>query len=155
MAVISNLDVQTRLDVRELLSRFCHAVDHMDEAGWGRLFTADAKFHSPLCGDYGCRAELMDLPRKMHEEGGGFWRHEFTNIVIDRTGNNRELQVRAYCTVTDWKNGGQPVFFADCEIVLRHTSQWQIAILSTKAVRPDGMPIVPARIAAGTRPSIN
>jgi hypothetical protein len=157
MGVISNLDVQTRLDVREVLSRFCHAIDHVDECGWARLFTMDAKFRSALCGDFVGRDEILALPRKMHELGEGYWRHDFTNIVIDRTESHRTLKVRAYCTVTDWSDCGKPVFFADCVIILRNTCQWQIAELTAQAVRADGIPLttVGAAESLRTRPSVN
>lgn len=156
MGVISNLDVQTRLDIREMLSRFCHAIDHVDECGWARLFTQDVKLSSALCGDFIGRDEILMLPQKMHDLGGGYWRHDFTNIVIDRTGNNRELKVRAYCTVTDWSAGGSPVFFADCAITVRNTCQWQISDMTATAIRADGMPMPPvSAVVGGTRPSVN
>ena len=41
------LDVEARLDIADLFSRYCHRVDNGDSDGWAALFTADGVFEVP------------------------------------------------------------------------------------------------------------
>jgi hypothetical protein len=132
MGVLSTLDVQTRLDVHELVNRYCHLIDHGDGVAFTELFTADAVFEFQDDVKLVGRAEIARVPALVQGLGSGNWRHQVTNLVIDRTGHPRQLEVSAYVMVIDWSNGGALTCFSEYKIELRKTCHWQISSLFGK-----------------------
>ncbi len=127
MACISTIDIQTRLDVQELLSHFSHFLDHNQGHCWADLFTVDGVFE---CAD-GKRlrgtAELSKVPAKVHELGGGVWRHLITAVVIQRVNTRKDLVVQAYGPVIDMNHASALAAFYDYSFTLRFGSSWRIA----------------------------
>lgn len=126
MGCISTIDIQTRLDVQELLSHFAHFLDHDRGSCWADLFTTDGVFE---CAD-GHRlqgaAELATLPALVSERGHGAWRHMISQIVIERRNTRKDLIVRAYCPVIDMDDTSALAAFYDFDFTLRFTSRWRI-----------------------------
>ncbi|CAN5274726.1 hypothetical protein BH10PSE12_BH10PSE12_09470 [soil metagenome] len=129
MGVLSTLDVQTRLDVHELVNRYCQLIDHGDGTAFTELFTADAVFEFQDDVKLVGRAEIAGVPGLIQKMGGGNWRHQVTNLVIDRMDQPRQLRVSAYVMVIDWSNGGSMACFAEYRMELRKTCHWQISNL--------------------------
>lgn len=148
VGAISTLDVQTRLDVHELLSRYCHLIDHGAGAAFSDLFTSDAVVEvgdeMRLVG----RAEIATVPDMVQQRGGGAWRHQATNVIIDRGDHPRHLRVGAYLLVIDWSNGGALAGFSEYRLDLRKTCHWQIAGLFASTC-PQGAGAVLAGAPAG------
>lgn len=127
MTCISTIDIQTRLDVQELLSHFAHFLDHDRGPCWADLFTNDGVFECP---DGSCltgAAELASLPTLVAEKGRGSWRHLITQVIVERRRERKELAVRAYCPVIDMDNSTTLAAFYDFEFVLRFASRWRIS----------------------------
>lgn len=136
MGCISTVDLQTKVDVQELLSRFCHFLDHDRSAEWARLFTADCRIDIGPLGTFRGREAVSALPAMVTECGGGLWRHHLTNVMLERTGTARELDLNAYCLITDWGDQGRMVACSDFHARLENRCHWQIADLT---MRPLGM----------------
>lgn len=134
MGLVSTVDVQTRLDICELLNRYCHYVDHGQGDAWAGLFTLDGVFEVERMMKLRGRNQLRTMPGTVRQRGNGLWRHQITNVMIDHGGNLKEKIVKAYGLVSDWGNGGQPMSFCDYTIVMRSTCRWQIAHLSAAIV---------------------
>lgn len=134
MGAISTVDMQTRLDIRELLNRYCHYIDHDKGDAWASLFTPNGVFEC----DAGIRLEgrdqLRTLPGMIQRKGDGKLRHQITNILVDHSANAKEMQVSAYGMVMDWRKGGVPVNFYDYDITFRASCHWQIAHMGAKAM---------------------
>jgi len=125
MGCISTVDLQTKMEVQELLSRFCHYLDHYKTTEWSQLFTTDAVIDGGHIGIYEGRAEIARIPERVNEIGGGFWRHHLSNVMFARTSEAKELEVKAYCLTTDWSQGGALVHGFDFQAILKHRCHWQ------------------------------
>ncbi|MEZ0495442.1 nuclear transport factor 2 family protein [Sphingomonas sp. IW22] len=137
---VSSVDPATKLEVHELLSRYCWAIDHRDATEWEQVFTIDARYRTGTSGELDGREAIMEVPAMLHAKGGGNWRHHFTNIIVDRAETGRELRVRAFLTVRDCQDGA-PVASADCVIVARRTDHWRIADFeATSVCKGHGLP---------------
>lgn len=149
MGCISSVDLQTRLDVQELLSRWCHYLDHGQSQEWSRLFTLEGRVDAGMLGTFVGRDQISQLPERVAEKGGGLWRHHLSNIMFERTGSPRELEIRAYCLTTDWRAGGALVQGCDFTARLEKRCHWQIASMVTT---PVGDTASPERLANLTPP---
>ena len=142
---LSSVDPVTKLELHEVLSRFCWALDHDDRAEWEQLFTIDARYAKSGMDPIEGRAGIMRVPAEMRARSGGNWRHHFTNIIVDRAPSGRELKVRAFLTVRDCMDCA-PVASADVIILARRTDHWRIASFEAVSVcKGTGLP----RAAAG------
>jgi hypothetical protein len=133
MGSLSSVDPVTKLEVHELLSRYCWALDHNDSEEWGHLFTVDTRFVKPGTPPREGRQAVLSFPAEMHAKGGGNWRHHFTNVIVDRAENGRELKVRSLLTIRDCMDAA-PVASADCIILVRRTDHWRIASFEAMSV---------------------
>ena len=136
MGCISTIDLQTKMDVHELLSRFCYFLDHDKKLEWVRLFTPDAAIEMGPIGTFAGHAEIATVPGKVAERGNGMWRCVLTNIMFERTANLRELVVNACCMITDWSGRGVLAHCADFKATLQHRRYWQIDHLTMTPVGP-------------------
>lgn len=127
MACISTIDIQTRLDVQELLSHFSHFLDHDRGACWADLFTTDGIFECANGSRLQGATELATVPSLVHESGQGAWRHLITAVVIERQNTRKDLSVRAYCPVIDMSQDSTLAAFYDFEFTLRFASRWRIS----------------------------
>lgn len=127
MACISTIDIQTRLDVQELLSHFSHFLDHDAGACWADLFTTDGIFECAGGSHLQGRAELATVPSFVNEAGRGAWRHLITAVVIERCNTRKDLTVHAYCPVVDMNQSSPLSTFYDFDFTLRFASRWRIS----------------------------
>lgn len=135
MIVTAMLGAVLRLDIIDLLARYCHAVDHDDADGWAALFAQQGVFEVTGIMRLEGHEQLRTMPGIVVEQGGGKWRHQITNVVIDDGGTTDTACVRAYGLVTDWRDGGKPVSFTDYEITLRRLKcGWRIQALVARPV---------------------
>lgn len=146
MGSISTVDLQTKMDVHELLSRFCHFLDHNGGPEWARLFTPSAVIEKGPLGCFTGHSEICQIPAYVAEKGNGLLRHHLTNVMFERTGNPKELIVEAYFLGTDWGQGGALVHSADFKAVLLNRCHWQISHLKLT-------PISQTCVSAATQPS--
>lgn len=130
----SAIDLQTRLEVQDLLSRFCHALDRNMVKDWVELFTEDGYVDAPRFGRFDGRDEIARLPDLVHEHGKGCWRHYLNNMYMDRLGDSRDLRVEAYCTVSDWSKKGNVVRSWDFSAHVGKRRGWKIIGLTLSAV---------------------
>lgn len=134
MGCISTVDLQTKMDVQELLSRFCHYLDQNKGSEWAKLFTRSASVDGCPFGVFNGHEEIATIPQYVAEKGAGFLRHHLSNVMFERTANHRELIIKAYCMVTDWSNNGAIVRCFDFEAVLQNKCHWQFAHLIMRSV---------------------
>lgn len=134
MGCISTVDLQTKMDIQELLSRYCHFIDHNNAIEWARLFTADCRMDCGSMGIFDGRAAIAGIPALVQAKGGGNLRHHLSNVMMERTANPRELDMHAYCLLTDWSRQGAMVACFDFHARLQNRCHWQIAELSMKPV---------------------
>jgi hypothetical protein len=134
MGCISTVDLQTKMEVQELVSRFCHFLDHDNATEWARLFTADCRLNCGSLGDFAGRGAILGIPALVQVKGSGNLRHHLSNVMMERTGNARELELHAYCLVTDWSKKGAMVACFDFHARLQNRCHWQIADLRMNAV---------------------
>ncbi len=126
--------IADRTQIAELFARYCHSVDHGDADGWAALFTSDGSFEVVGAMRFVGHDQLRAMPGIVTEHGGGKWRHQITNIITEMAPDADIAQVRAYGLVTDWRDGGKLVTFADYEVALRRIDgQWRIAALTATA----------------------
>jgi hypothetical protein len=148
MACISTIDIQTRLDVQELLSHYSHFLDHNQGACWAELFTVDGVFE---CANgnrlRGC-TELATVPAMVNERGGGVWRHLITAVVIKRVNTRKDLVVQAYGPVIDMNQTSALAAFYDYSFTLRFGSSWRIAHALARRVGGTNAPDVGAAAVA-------
>lgn len=124
------IDLQSRLELHELLARYCHRVDHGDADGWAALFTSDGVFEVAGVMRLQGSEQLRAMPGTVTEHGGGKWRHQITSIVVEPGATADRATVDAYGLVTDWNDGGKLVTFTDYRIdMLRVGGAWRIAEL--------------------------
>ena len=132
MGGITNYD---RIEIGELFARYCHSVDHGDTAGWRALFTPDGVFEVAGAMRLEGHEQVGAMPGVVAEHGGGKWRHQITNIVVEPGSHDDEAHVTAYGLVTDWSNDGKPMTFSDYTITLNRAGRvWRIRqLLATPA----------------------
>ncbi len=119
-----------RIAIAELFGRYCHSVDHGDTAGWLDLFTPDGTFEVAGAMRLEGHEQVGAMPSVVAEHGGGKWRHQITNIVVDEGDDADTALVTAYGLVTDWGNEGRPMTFSDYAITLNRTGGvWRIRSL--------------------------
>jgi hypothetical protein len=134
MGCISTVDLQTKMDVQELLSRYCHFLDHDNAAEWAKLFTADCHLDAGGLGIFEGRNAVSNIPSLVRMKGAGNWRHHLSNVMMERTSHARELEIKAYCLVTDWGKQGAMVGCFDFHARLQNRCHWQIVDLTMQPV---------------------
>jgi uncharacterized protein (TIGR02246 family) len=124
-----------RIEIAELFARYCHCVDHGDTQGWLDLFTPDGTFEVAGVMRLEGHGQVGTMPDVVASQGGGKWRHQITNIVVDAGDTEDVALVKAYGLVTDWGNGGKPASFTDYAITLnRAGGAWRIRSLVAEMV---------------------
>lgn len=133
-----SIDLKTRLEVQDLVSRFCHALDHNMPTVWASLFSIDAYVDAPRLGYFSGREEISRIPEIVNAQGGGAWRHYLNNIYMDLTDVSHHLRLAAYCMVSDWRKDGHVVRCWDFNAVVGKRNGWKILSLSLKPVTGSG-----------------
>lgn len=128
-------DVAAQIEIEALLARYCHRVDHDDSVGWADLFAADGSFVVDGAFRLDGTDQLRTMPAIVREHGGGKWRHQIMNIVVEEGVEPGTARVMAYGLVSDWRDGGKLVSFSDYEILLRQVDgTWRITTLLAQMV---------------------
>jgi hypothetical protein len=133
MGGFSSVDPTTKMELHELLSRWCWSIDHLDLEEWEQLFTIDARYTIPGMDPLEGREAILSVPQRMRDKSDGNWRHHFTNVIVDRAASGREMKLRAFLTIRDCLDA-TPVASADCVIVARRTDHWRIACFEAASV---------------------
>jgi 3-phenylpropionate/cinnamic acid dioxygenase small subunit len=129
------LDVEARLDIHDLLARYCHLVDSGDAEGWSALFAEDGVFDVPGAIHLVGRAQLRSMPGIVLQQGERKWRHQITNIVVEAGDTPDTAHVRAYGVLSDWRKGGVLAAFSDYRIELRRVQgAWQVVGLTATQI---------------------
>jgi|SRR5579863_3132656 len=71
------IDVAAQIEIGELYSRYCHAIDQQQSDAWVDTFTEDGVFESPRFGRFSGREAL----------------HKFTKLYRDSLGGARTLHL--------------------------------------------------------------
>ncbi|MEN2786787.1 nuclear transport factor 2 family protein [Sphingomonas qilianensis] len=133
MGCISAIDHPTRVEVQELLARYCQYLDHDRGECWSQLFTADGVYQDSDGLTLRGRDELRTLPSIVRRDGAGLLRHIMTSIIVDRCDTSRDLVISAYGPVADLRASGGFSTFFDYEIRINRTPGWHIAkIVATR-----------------------
>ena len=132
----SEIDLQTRLEVQDLLSRFCHSLDRNMVKEWVDLFPDDGYVEAPRFGAFSGRDEIARIPGLVRENGKGCWRHYLNNMYMDRIVGSRDLRIEAYCTVSDWSAKGNVVRSWDVSARVGKRRGWKIINLLLSPVTP-------------------
>ena len=140
MGCISAIDHPTRVEVQELLSRYCHYLDHDRGDCWAKLFTHDGVFEESDGLTLRGQAELGSLPSIIRRDGGGMLRHMISTIIVDRCDASRDLIVSAYGPVADLRGDGGISTFYDYHIRINRVPAWRIARIV--ATRVGGVPVL-------------
>ncbi len=148
MTCISTIDIQTRLDVHELLSHFSHFLDHDRGPCWADLFTTDGVFECSDGNRLRGATELVTLPALVVERGHGAWRHLITAVVIERCATRKDLTVHAYCPVIDMDQSSALAAFYDLDFRLRLASRWRISYAKARRVGATGAQVGAAALAS-------
>lgn len=146
MGCFSTIDHQTRLDLHEIVARYCQYLDHDRGACFAQLFHMDGVFEKASGMRLVGHDAIATLPAKIARAGDGCWRHVATNLMIDRGVDNRSAIVNAYVMVMDWANGGKPIGICDTRFEMRRSQAWRIARVHAAVVGMDGeAPVMSAR----------
>lgn len=144
-----SIDLAARLDVQELLARFCHVVDHADARGWRELFTHDACISCSAGGMVQGSADIAALLDQITQCAGPQMRHLIIATVFDRGTTWRDLKVTAYGPVLDLAQGGAIAGFYDYEFHLRLSDHWRIRSMVAQQVGSHA-PAIGAAVATGS-----
>jgi uncharacterized protein (TIGR02246 family) len=127
---MAKLDVSDRIEIEELLARYCHRVDHGDAEGWANLFTPDGSFEVPGAMTLNGTEQLRNMPGIVAQQGGGKWRHQITSIATEAGPKPGTARLQAYGLITDWRDGNKLLTFTDYEMQLdKGDGAWHIAKL--------------------------
>jgi len=146
MGCISAIDHPTRVEVQELLSRYCHYLDHDRGDCWAKLFTHDGVFEDSDGLVLRGHGELGSLPSIIARDGGGMLRHMVSSIIVDRCATSRDLVVSAYGPVADLRGDGGISTFYDYQVLINRVPAWRIARIV--ATRVGGVPVLLPRATA-------
>lgn len=136
MVCISTIEHQTRLDIQEVLSRYCYYLDHGQGDAWADLFTLDGIYESNTGRLFQGRNELREFPQQILENGNGLLRHVITSMLIDRCSSSRELVVLVYGMVADLDNPNCLSRFYDYRIHVRRAGSWRLShVIATQIGR--------------------
>ncbi|WP_197423680.1 nuclear transport factor 2 family protein [Novosphingobium sp. CCH12-A3] len=131
---MTTITSEDRIAIAELFARYCHCVDHADTVGWLELFTPDGTFEVAGVMRLEGHEQVAAMPAVVAQQGGGKWRHQITNIVVDTADAAGTALVSAYGLVTDWGDMGKPMTFSDYAITLnRVEGAWRIRSLVATA----------------------
>ena len=134
MGLFSSIDLETRMEVQDLLSRFCHSLDFDKVEEWRELFRRDASVTAPRFGRFCGIDQICQIPGLVARAGNGKWRHVFNNVVLSRS-SLRVLSVAAYCVVNDWAGSGGAVRCWDFTAIVEKQKRWLIHDLEMRSVR--------------------
>lgn len=126
---MSELSLENRLAIYELIAEYSHQVDNNRGQDWADLFTMDGQLVGPDILLQGPEAFVKQS--RALQRGPTEYRHSITNIYLDRSSNNEQAVANAYGLVSDWAT--QPAtlcIFVEYRFTVVHQgSGWKIAEL--------------------------
>ncbi|HEX7821429.1 MAG TPA: nuclear transport factor 2 family protein [Sphingobium sp.] len=132
--VYSAIDPTTRLEIHDLLARFCHDLDHGDVESWDSLFTRGAIFTSDMFGTFEDPQGIRLIPELVHSLGNGLWRFHFLNTVLSPV-NRRHVIAKSTLATLDCDSGLASRRVYDCVVELKLGRWWQIARVNAISVQ--------------------
>ena len=104
--------ISDRLEIQEVLTRYCYAVDDRDWNAYRAVFTADAVIDDMVTGGLrsGVDEHISYMKRALSKIVVS--QHAISTVLLDVKGN--EASARAHCScpmLLDLGNGGRQVFF--------------------------------------------
>jgi hypothetical protein len=118
------LTTEDRLELHDLLGRYCHLIDSGDPA-WADLYTEDgvfARMPTPVIG----RTALAKVPPEILSRSGGHYRHIIGSIFIEDLGDD-SVTIHAYNLLTDWRDGGKLLRCANARMdAIRTPEGWRL-----------------------------
>lgn len=125
-----NLTVEDRLDLQNIMGRYCHLMDESDPA-WADLFTDDGVLEGIMPEAVVGKEALRQVPEGAKQATGGFFRHHLGSVTVDADGNG--ARIRGYNLVTDWSNGGKLILMARYSIfAVRSDNGWLLSRVDVK-----------------------
>lgn len=124
------LTVEDRLDLQDMMGRYCHLMDDADPA-WGDLFTDDGILDGVLPEPAVGKDVLRQVAAgaKLHTKG--FYRHLLGSVSVEE--ENEGARIRGYNLVTDWSDGGKLVMLARYSIfAIRTDAGWRLKRVDVK-----------------------
>jgi hypothetical protein len=128
--LLSLKQISDRLEVEDVLTRYCYAVDDRDWSAYRAIFTPDAVIDDTVSGGVksGVEEHISYMKRALSKIVMS--QHAVSTILVDINGN--EAQVRAHCScpmVLDLGNGSTQVFFQGLwyrDRLIRTSQGWRI-----------------------------
>lgn len=122
--------ISDRLEIEDVLTRYCYAVDDRDWNAYREIFTADAVIDDTVTGGLRSGVEEHIAYMKNALSKVLMSQHAISTVLVDLTGN--EARVRAHCScpmVLDQGNGQTHVFFQGLwyrDSLIRTPGGWKI-----------------------------
>jgi hypothetical protein len=122
--------ISDRLEIEDVLTRYCYAVDDRNWAAYREVFTADAVIDDTVTGGLRSGVEEHIVYMKNALSKVLISQHAISTVLVDLTGN--EARVRAHCScpmVLDLGNGKTHVFFQGLwyrDSLIRTPGGWKI-----------------------------
>jgi 3-phenylpropionate/cinnamic acid dioxygenase small subunit len=132
------VSVEDRLEVNDILARYCWHVDEGDAEEWADLWTEDGVFAGVTPEPIRGREQLKFVPGTSLSGG---CRHNLINVVIDYGDTEDEITVRCYNLVFSWMAGGA----INCNAValyklVRRGDTWKIKSNQVRLQLPPNAP---------------
>lgn len=126
-------DISDRIEIEDLLVRYCYAVDDRDWNAYQRLFTPDAVIDDTVTGGVrGGVTDHIDYLRKALSKVL-MSQHAISTLLIDLRGDTAEARAHCSCPMTVDLGGGRThVFFQGLwyrNRLARTSEGWRIASL--------------------------
>lgn len=135
-----SIDHNARLDVHDLLARFCQYLDQGRDRDWAELFHCQGSFECVGCGSWRGTEQLAMVPALARGQASGEIRRLVSAVIIDPGATWRDLEVKAYGPVIDLERGGAIAAFYDYSFSLHYVYRWKIRHASANylgSVSPD------------------
>lgn len=136
MNCVSMIDHETRVEIHEILARFCHYIVDGDATLWAGLFTPTGTL---TCDGQTCAqgtAQLTAAAERIRLGGTSMSRHVITSVMIDAGPSRREILVRASGLVIDMNLEGLSEFY-DYRFHVRKLGSWRIDSLEAHRIGKD------------------
>jgi hypothetical protein len=130
---LSVQEISDRLEIQELLVRYCYAVDDRDWAAYHNIFTPDAVLDDTVTG--GIRSGVEEHVSFMRRALSRILisQHAISTVLFDIQGDDASARVHCSCPmVVDQGDGKKQVFFQGLwyrDKLVRTTAGWRISEL--------------------------
>ncbi|WP_317930827.1 nuclear transport factor 2 family protein [Halioxenophilus sp. WMMB6] len=124
---MTNITLENRLAIYELLAEYSHHVDNYRGKEWSELFIEGGKLVGPDILIEG-RQAFVDKAQTL-KDGVYEYRHSITNIYLEPESNNEQAVARGYGLVSDWaKKPAELAIFVEYRFqVVKQDERWSIA----------------------------